>query len=361
MSENRRRYIPTLDGWRAVAIILVLFCHDAVRSFGLLSTSWLNNHGETGVDVFFAISGILICTLLLDEEEETGRISLTRFYVRRAFRILPAALVYLVCLALLTLSGVIEVRKIDWLSSLFFFRNYTTNNPVTWYTNHFWSLSVEEHFYLLLPGFLVLFRRFRSRILFLVGTGMAVVFAVVKRSPHYMDLSSLDFSDFRLAALFVAAAVAVSLRRIRMRQLATRVLRPLPMVILAFVVINSDRFLTLVLPFLLVAMVASTILRPSGIVAGVLESKPLRFIGKRSYSLYIWQQLFMTARFRPHIFDFYFQRWPLSALCVFVCACSSYSLVEQPLIQLGRRVLHQHVAPTESRIAEPVQEIPTAG
>jgi peptidoglycan/LPS O-acetylase OafA/YrhL len=351
MPENARRYIPTLDGWRAVAIILVLFCHDAVHRLGPLSTSWLNEHGGVGVDVFFAISGILICTLLLDEEEQTGRISLKQFYVRRAFRILPAALVYLLCLALLAFFGVIALRKTDWLASLFFFRNYTTNDPVTWYTAHFWSLSVEEHFYLLLPGFLVLCLRFRARILLLAGAGLSIAFVLAKRNPHTANLPFLDFSDFRLAALFVPAAVAVALRRVSIRQWSTKFLQPAPMILLVAAAIVANHFLTLVLPFLLPAMVVGTTLHPGAMVSAVLESKPLRFIGKRSYSLYLWQQLFMTAHYRPGILDLYLQRWPLSVLSAFACACLSYSFVEKPLIELGRRVVQRRTAPAKESVA----------
>ncbi|MDR3739127.1 MAG: acyltransferase [Terracidiphilus sp.] len=343
MTNRYRRYIPTLDGWRAIAIILVVFCHDEVHRIGPISSSWLTEHGGTGVNVFFAISGMLICTLLLDEEQESGSISLRQFYVRRAFRILPAATTYLVVIGLLGAFGVIAVRGIDWLGSLFFFRNYLPNDPSVWYTCHFWSLSVEEHFYLLLPGFLVLFRKHRQQVLLFVGISVLIAFSIAKRSRFFTDRTALDWSDFTLAGLLIAAAAAVYLRQPRLALAASRLLKPLPIIILVVAVITLDKFETILVPFLMVALVSSTILNPSSAVAALLESRPLRFIGKRSYSLYLWQQLFMTAQMRSKSMDFLLQIWPLSILAAFTCACLSYSLIEKPSIEFGRRILRHHM------------------
>src|SRR5271166_3415100 len=103
LSTPVRHYIPTLDGWRAIAILLVMLHHDIVHRLGPFNTTWGYEHGLVGVDVFFAISGILICTLLLEEEKQTGGIDLRSFYIRRAFRILPPAFLYLFGLGLLWL------------------------------------------------------------------------------------------------------------------------------------------------------------------------------------------------------------------------------------------------------------------
>jgi peptidoglycan/LPS O-acetylase OafA/YrhL len=87
-------YLPTLDGWRALSIALVVLHHSqldlTVPLFGPL-LQWLSNVGEVGVEIFFAISGLLICSRLLDEEARTKSINVKAFYLRRCFRILPAA------------------------------------------------------------------------------------------------------------------------------------------------------------------------------------------------------------------------------------------------------------------------------
>src|SRR5258708_25275484 len=143
-------YLPTLNGWRALAIFGVLICHAASVLWGVNGTHpddrlyGLTRYGALGVDVFFGISGFLICTRLLQEEERTGRISLRNFYIRRAFRILPPYLLYLVVLAAIAGIGLITLHAMDFVSCLLFFRNYVAGS---WYTGHFWSLAVEEHFY----------------------------------------------------------------------------------------------------------------------------------------------------------------------------------------------------------------------
>jgi peptidoglycan/LPS O-acetylase OafA/YrhL len=77
--DTSKHYIPTLDGWRAIAILLVIFHHDSLHRFGPVSTAWLHDHGMVGVDVFFAISGLLICTLLLNEEQKAQELTSERF------------------------------------------------------------------------------------------------------------------------------------------------------------------------------------------------------------------------------------------------------------------------------------------
>src|SRR5579859_504168 len=155
-------YIPTLDGWRAVAIAAVLVCHalnPQVHPFAV-------QLGYAGVLLFFAISGFLITFRLRAEMVQTGGISFRGFYLRRAFRILPPALFYLATIAVLGLAGVIPFSAGDILKSLFFVRNYAAlnfSNAGSWFSLHFWSLSVEEHFYLLWPGVLLLIGLKRAR------------------------------------------------------------------------------------------------------------------------------------------------------------------------------------------------------
>src|ERR1700743_3523279 len=88
---HQKRYIPTLDGWRALSIIGVILYHGRFGFFADHSIpARFSSHGALGVDIFFALSGFLICTLLLREYEPTSRISLRAFYLRRCLRILPA-------------------------------------------------------------------------------------------------------------------------------------------------------------------------------------------------------------------------------------------------------------------------------
>src|ERR1700734_1907626 len=125
MTMRVRGYLPTLDGWRAFAVLCVILFHDSLHSWGTFSTAWFHDHGSFGVDIFFGISGLLICSRLLEEEHKYGNISLKRFYVRRGFRIFPPLLCYLLCAGLLAILGIIPLAAKEWFASLLFCRNYS--------------------------------------------------------------------------------------------------------------------------------------------------------------------------------------------------------------------------------------------
>jgi len=109
--------------------------------------------GGKGVTRFFGISGFLITWRLLEEKEKSGAISIRAFYVPRACRILPVSTMYLPVVGLLALGGFLTVNPHSWLSAVLFYRDYS--NTADWFIGHFWSLSVEEHFYFFWPALLV--------------------------------------------------------------------------------------------------------------------------------------------------------------------------------------------------------------
>ena len=161
MREKATGYLPTLDGWRSIAILAVILDHTIAYQLGprypfLMPLAGV---GQNGVSLFFAISGFLICSRLIEEEDLCGRISLRGFYIRRVSRILPPAMFYLAMIGALGIAGVILVSPSDWWASVLFFRNYLPPSAIHrgWggYTVHYWSLAVEEHFYFLWPMTLV--------------------------------------------------------------------------------------------------------------------------------------------------------------------------------------------------------------
>ena len=126
--------IPTLDGWRAVAIAAVII-HHVGQGFYKSQDAYAGSatrYGAFGVDIFFGISGLLITKLLLEEWENSGQTQLTGFYLRRAFRILPP---YLLLLAVYTLGGMWGSGVEAW-SCLLFFRNYAPDVLVTPRSQH---------------------------------------------------------------------------------------------------------------------------------------------------------------------------------------------------------------------------------
>lgn len=152
-TERAGGRITSLDGLRALSIGMVVAGHAAVRRGPAAFGWWLALLGrpELGVDVFFVLSGYLITRLLLDEERRSGGISLREFYLRRAFRILPALHFYVLVMAILCGAHLVGISAGSFIDALVFTRNYGVFGGGGWWFGHFWSLAVEEQFYLAWP------------------------------------------------------------------------------------------------------------------------------------------------------------------------------------------------------------------
>jgi peptidoglycan/LPS O-acetylase OafA/YrhL len=346
-------YLPALDGWRAISIVLVILHHSQIQFhvaiLGALLQS-ISAAGEVGVELFFAISGLLICSRLLEEEARFGQISVKSFYLRRCFRILPAAIFYLLVIAILAAFHIIPLLPVDWFGALFFFRNYAMvfesmhHSPLAlhWYTGHFWSLSMEEHFYLVLPGVLVFFKKTRRWIL--LGFVIAVALRRFVVAHVFANNYQISFrTDTHVDALFIPAVIALLLYPMLRNQAARRWIPAwsFPIFLVVEIVLLFTRipfFSTLqatVIPLLLL----STVLHPGSIPGRLLEMKPVRWIGWISYSLYLWQQLFFGANFvnsPPRLAAL--REWPINFVALLACAVFSYYLVEKPFIRLGHKL-----------------------
>src|ERR1700749_3377907 len=118
VATSLKGYLPTLDGWRSIAIMAVLLDHGTAELKWIPKSQYFRT-GPNGVSLFFAISGFLICSRLLEEESVRGHISLKDFYIRRACRILPPAFAYLAVVGVLGIAGCILVTPLEWLSCIF--------------------------------------------------------------------------------------------------------------------------------------------------------------------------------------------------------------------------------------------------
>ena len=145
----QKNYIPGISGLRALSIIMVLMSHWGY--FHPKGIFFIINNGAFGVNVFFVISGFLITTLLMKEEVDSGKISLRNFYIRRTLRIFPAFYFLLLFYFVLQLFHVITISVPSWITSLTYTKYFPIKNGNDNYTFHFWSLSIEEHFYLIWP------------------------------------------------------------------------------------------------------------------------------------------------------------------------------------------------------------------
>jgi peptidoglycan/LPS O-acetylase OafA/YrhL len=292
---------PDVEGLRGVAVLLVVLFHAGLPFSG----------GFIGVDVFFVISGFLITGLLLREHERAGRVSLSRFYARRVRRLLPAAAV----VVLATLAGTwLVVNPLDRPSAMTdgatavlsvanvrfallegdYFTALAQPSPFL----HFWSLSVEEQFYLVWPALLFLVARGRRRwvalALGLVLVGSFVASVALTQSAITWAYYSLPTRAWQLATggLLAVGAAAIGSSVPRVVRALAGVLGWAAIVVLVgagFVLSDAVAYPGL---FALAPTVASAVLIASGTVTGgpglLLGVGPLRFLGRISYSLYLW-------------------------------------------------------------------------
>jgi peptidoglycan/LPS O-acetylase OafA/YrhL len=341
---RKSSYIPTLDGWRAIAVSLVIGAHcytmllNSHTRAGALAARFLS-HAGYGVDIFFALSGYLICTLLLQEKARTGTISLGRFYTRRIFRILPPILVYLATLFILAQCNLLpRIPAVDFLRVLFFARNYFQGS---WYTGHFWSLAVEEHFYLVAPLFFLVLPWKRA-----LQIALVLVLACIGirwfEFFHSTVEGLLQFrTENRFDALLWGGILALLLHRPAIRQrIAIRLTGPVAILagISAVFLLNlfsSQPSRRTVVASIMPLLIAYTVLHAESLFGRLLELSFLRWIGRLSYSLYIWQMLFLPDGTRPLG---QLQSFPLALIFPLLCAVASYYCVEKPMIRLGHKL-----------------------
>jgi peptidoglycan/LPS O-acetylase OafA/YrhL len=328
--------IPCLDGWRAIAIGMVIVAHG----FWHFSRP-LQKLGALGVNLFFAISGYLICTLLLREYERTGQISLKKFYIRRVFRILPPAILYLSVVTILAFLGWIQVQKHELITALFA-ANYFPDR--LWFTAHFWSLSVEEHFYLVWPGLLLLLKPKKAC---WFGLALAAICVVYRpwAAGHFPGGGNYQRTDMRIDAFVLPCALAILLRNPVWRNRAARWLTAWNIILLVVLVLiasllaerNSalNTLNKLLQAAVLPLIVVSPILRGSSWLAQVLNWRPLQWVGQISYGIYLWQELFLydTSSSPQRM-----MLLPLAIAAMLLCAMISNHFLERPLRNYGRRL-----------------------
>lgn len=339
----KRGYLPTLDGWRALAIAIVLLDHSPSLGHvdGVFSSYRFHSLGGFGVQLFFALSGLLITSRLLDEEAVTGSLHLKGFYIRRLARIQPAALMYLATVAALMLFHRLPPQWGALAAALLLVRNYlfVPTNGLDWPTVHFWSLSVEEHFYLVLPTFLRYIKKRRATVLLSLAAVDALFYVWLQARSQWLSTAAYFHTDACAHFLLFASGIAVLLRNERYRAALCRWLQPWWTVPLACLMVPFRSHLHNALFAMPSLLVLSTLLHPHGMAGRFLESAPLKFVGRISYSLYLWQELFMSAFWAPtlHPFGNPNRLW-FAWGATFGMALLSYYLVEKPFIRLGHKL-----------------------
>jgi peptidoglycan/LPS O-acetylase OafA/YrhL len=311
--------IPTLDGWRGIAILIVLIAHTQCGLWGHPYHGWRwMDCGLHGVTIFFVLSGYLITTRLLAE----GRINLGRFYIRRFFRLMPTAWLYLFVIGVIAHITHMQLIGNDLWGCLFFFRNYypateTSSNALT---SHFWSLSLEEQYYFFWPLLLAFGGRRKAA----YGAIALMIICVLLQIWH------VTIFDFRMAALMVGCLLAMMVHLQSFRQWIRKYHRHIyalatPLLILHFY--EFQRPLPISEAILIAVLIATTSIAEDSQPSRILQCSTLTILGITSYSLYIWQELFLL----PH--------WGLIGIATLPFASIiNYILIERPCNAFGHRL-----------------------
>ncbi len=370
LAPTHPRYAPGLDGIRALAVVLVVGYHLGIPSL---------RGGFIGVSVFFTLSGYLITSLLLGELERTQRVDLKRFWLRRARRLLPASMAVLVAVVLTAAIGgspKLGSYARQALSASLYVANWTTIARGDDYfsrfsglgpLDHLWSLSIEEQFYLVWPLTLMLLVRAGralghslklARVLtvtMMVASSAAMAWLF---QPHAINNTrAYEGTDTRAAALLVGALVAMQLplakvlaseplsarRRAALDALG---LTALSIVLLfAFYTDESAAFLyrggEFALSIATVSLVASAA-HEGTLASRVLSARPLRWIGERSYGIYLWHLPVLAWLPGALSTEHLILRAIVTTLAILLLAAASYAFLEAPARGIA--------APTLSRL-----------
>ena len=340
--RSEHKYYPALDGIRAIAALLVLTFHAGQEGLPLPS---FVSFGQTGVDLFFVLSGFLISSILLKARPRDWS-EIKTFYARRSLRIFP-----LYYLALLVTA--IFFYPVSWPFWVYL-QNFwlSAGKPIAG-PGHFWSLAVEEQFYLVWP-FLVLFtpRRFLLRILAALIVTSFLVRLLLAASHH--DVYSLTLT--RLDGLAAGGVLAVlqsqgSLRRYRSFLAVLTTLAAVLVVVLGAHFRNFGNAWFLASKYsLLAAMYAGALgwvlCSPTSPLCRALEVRPLRFVGRVSYGLYVWHPLVFTTVFKLLHYRRPWLEASVSFALVFATACLSWYAFERPFLRLKDRFAPEpHLTP----------------
>ena len=363
MSNNKAKYLPSIDSLRALAVLAVIIYH--------IDVNYLPG-GFLGVDLFFVLSGYLISSLIIKEYKKMGTLNLYNFYMRRARRLLPAVYFMItVCLVFMVLFNGVLLRKShldavfgyiyssNWwyiFHKLNYFDSFGAQSPF----KHLWSLAIEEQFYMLFPLIFLIFNRRKKE----EGKGpslnknfLYIVLGLILISliTHILlfDINNINRiyfgTDTRAFSLLVGVVGALLYPMDKLsnptnskENLAYSVVSIISISILITIMFYTTEYNTWLYRggFLLVAVLGLIIIISSGkqhtFISKALSFKPIVFIGKISYSLYLWHFpiIVLTTPVseigNPNLFYV-----TLRIILTFIVATLSYLVVETPIRKLG--------------------------
>ena len=361
--SKKTKYLPSIDSLRAIAVISVIIYH--------IDANYLPG-GFLGVDLFFVLSGYLISSLIIKEYKSTGTVNLYNFYVRRARRLLPAVYFMItVVLIIITLFNGVLLKK-SYLDALFgyiyssnwwyifhkldYFDSFGSQSPF----KHLWSLAIEEQFYMFFPLIFLIFNRksksnnsnskLNKNFIYVV---LSLILVSLIAHILLFDINNINRiyfgTDTRAFSLLVGVVGAILYPMDRLSERTTKkdnmiysIVSLVSILVLIGIMINTSEYNTWLYRggFLLVAIIGLIIIISSGrqytFMSKLLSFKPFVFIGKISYSLYLWHFPILVVTTpvseigNPNLFYV-----TLRIVLIFLVATGSYMFVETPIRKLG--------------------------
>jgi peptidoglycan/LPS O-acetylase OafA/YrhL len=345
-------YINGLDGLRALAVLAVIAYHlNIPYSAG----------GFLGVTVFFVLSGYLITSLLVTEWEQTQKIDLKQFWIRRAKRLLPAMFLLLITLNIITpllRPELIPNLRQDTIAATFYYSNWHYIFQELSYfeafekpslLTHFWSLAIEEQFYIFWAVIILFFLKVvksRKAIFFFILTGSIVssLWMTYLHDPN-LDPSRVYYgTDTRIFSLLIGASLAIIAPKqsvTKLKKWPFEILATTSLAIFLFMVFYTNQYDSFVyeggMAFLSLAtagLVLSLATSPTLIINKFLEWKLLKWIGIRSYGIYLWHypvNVIMDSNVNTGGMNVI--KVILELIITFLIAAISYTYVEKPIRQ----------------------------
>jgi len=336
---NQKVY-PSLNGIRALSVLGVVISHMTTHYQFLKGMLFM---GYLGVNTFFVLSGFLITSLCIREKVVSKDISLKNFYIRRALRILPVAYLYILVVVILSAIFNLGVSKLNVLSSALFAANFNYFHKAHFDPDlgHFWTLAVEEQFYLMFPILLKKnFKVFVSFILFILFVVPVIIYlqdsnllyeeGLAYALPHYL----IKFQAISAGCLLSVLCFKGHLDLGKWKPYISGIL------IIIILIVKYDRFTyttaaiwnNLFISAMTGLVIVNSIYKSSDLLFKFLNFKLIALIGVLSYSIYIWQQLFVSG---DGIFPI--SVYPYNVLFLVTIPCLSYYFYEKPFLNLKSR------------------------
>jgi len=353
--DARQSYVAGLDGLRAIAISTVFLGHAFSNVIA----------NSVGVDMFFALSGFLITRGLVAQLESSGRIELRTFYIRRALRLFPALVVVVGTLLVVAVALKVLIQRPLMpeikasVTALTYVMNWSHAFrlwPPGW-LGHTWSLSIEEQFYLLWPLILIATYKWGGIKGSLRCAGLLALLSVFLRLYLYHSGATGDRIyngfDTRADELLIGCALALA-KPFSLSRWAAR-LWFVPVLAIAWVFFFVPWFALYTLSSTIIAAASAWLILPLWAqsipwMATALEFRPIRYIGRISYGLYLWHWPTLAILRELHFARNGLKTIALTGTITLLCAAASFHFVERPILRLKTRV-RRGVSSTAAAVA----------